>query len=509
MRVRGFWTAAAAAASLSGCAVGADYTAPVVATPTTFLAQTSTGSRREPAIDEVDIRQWWRSLQDKELDSLIDRAMTSNLDLKIALTRVQEAREHVLGTGAELFPRVDVVAGGGGGTGSDNTNGRLPSDFRAGENARNLSKISEASGLDMGWDLDLLGKIKHEVEAEKDDAEALEHARDFVYVTVVANVARAYVDLRALQRELAVLGENIDAARTARGLAQSRLDQGLTDALDVALARRQLATLEAERGPLIGRIETSRNAIATLLGRFPESMTRELSRSDGIPRLPARIPIGLPSQLLRRRPDIAEIERRLAAANARVGEAIADLFPDVSITGAFGQQAGPQSSSAKPAFAIWTIGPSMTTPFLDFGELDARIAVADLVTREVLVTYREAILAAVRQVDDAAAVYHTQQERLADLDLALKAAREATGIATERYNRGLTDFLNVLDAERAQFDLEQRYVEAQQVEADALVALFEALGGGWPAHTVLPPIHQPEMAAVAAVKYLSGEPAKP
>lgn len=499
------WAAIAAVATLTGCAVGPDYMAPAVSTPGGFVAEAATGSTGARSGDRVDIRQWWRSLHDKELDSLVDRALQSNLDLEIALTRVQEARARVLGTSADELPVAAITAGGGGGTGSDDTNGRLAPAFRAGENSKGVADIASAGGLVAGWDLDLFGRIKREVEAEIADAEALKHARDWVFVTVASAVARDYLDLRAQQRQFVVLGENIDAARSALRLAQSRFDQGLTGALDVALAQRELGTLEADRGPLVGQIEKSRHAIAVLLGEFPESMTKELSRSGAMPAMPARIPIGLPTDLLRRRPDLAQIERQLAAANARVGSAIAQLFPSVSISGAFGQQQGTRASSlVTPVSMIWTLGPAVSMPFLDFGALDAEIEVADYKTHEILVTYRQAILTAVRQVDDAVSSFRAQQQRLADLDRALSAAREATRIATERYDRGLTDFLNVLDAERQQFALEERYVAARRIEAEALVALFEAIGGGWPANATLPPIRRPDAAAVAAVKYITG-----
>ena len=496
--------ALALAASLGGCAVGPDYQPPAVLTPGGFVAEAAVGSSRVYGAGGVDIRQWWRSLRDPELNSLVDRALASNFDLEIALDRVQEARARVFGTASEALPVVDAVAGGGGGTGSDETNGRLPSEFRAGENSKGLNYIAGAGGAVGNWDLDLFGRIKREVEADQDNAEALMHARDWVYVTVASDVARVYLDMRAEQRLLVVLGENIEAARKAQGLAQSVLDQGLGDELDVDLAKRQLATLESDRGPLIGQIENSKHAIAVLMGQFPEAMTRELAHGGAMPVLPARIPVGLPVDLIRRRPDLAQIERQLAAANALLGAAIADLFPSVSLTGGFGEQGGPRTSvSLSPASVIWTLGPSFSAPVLDFGGLDAAIEVADFRTHEILMIYRQAILNAVRQVDDAVASSHAQQQRLADLDRALTAAREATRIATERYNRGLTDFLNVLDAERQQYDLEQRHVAARQVEAEALVALFEALGGGWPENAALPPIRRPEQASLAAVRYLT------
>jgi NodT family efflux transporter outer membrane factor (OMF) lipoprotein len=504
MKLLKSWTALAGATALTGCAVGPNYHPPTAVTPSAYVAEAVAGSPRASGPTGVDLRQWWRSLHDRELDSLVDRAIQSNLDLEIALTRIQEARVRIIGTSAEALPQIDAVAGGGGGTGSDNTNGRVPSEFRAAENPKGLSNTVAAEGLNGFWDLDLFGRVKREVEAEVADAEALQEAREWIAMTVAADVARAYLDMRAQQRQLVVLGENIDAARTAQKLAQSRLDQGLTNELDVNLAQRQTATLEADRGPLVAQIEASRHAIAVLLGQFPESLAKELARPGTIPASPPRIPVGVPVDLLRRRPDIQEIERQLAAANARVGSAIAELFPDVVLTGAAGGQQGPRASAAiTPAAAIWSLGPSVTMPFLDFGALDAQIEIADLRTHEILIAYRQAILKAVQQVDDAAVAYHQQQLRLADLDRALTAAREATRIATERYDRGLTDFLNVLDAERQQFDLEELHVAARQAEAEALIALFKAIGGGWPLDYTIPEVRHPDPAAIAVIKYLT------
>jgi NodT family efflux transporter outer membrane factor (OMF) lipoprotein len=322
-------------------------------------------------------------------------------------------------------------------------------------------------------------------------------------VTVAADVAQYYLDMRAQQRQLVVLGQNITAARGNLDLAQGRLDRGLTNAVDVRLAQRELATLQADVAPLSALIDASRHAIAVLLGRFPEDLAQELSQSGAIPSLPAKMSVGQPGDLLRRRPDIREAERRLAAANARIGVVTADLFPTVVLTGAGGAQGGPRSSSAVPVTWIGSIGPSFYMPLLDFGALDAQIEIADLQTHEALVAYKQTILVAVRQVDDAGTSYRAQLERLKSLDSALVAARDATELATQRYDRGLTDFLNVLDAERQQFDLEARHVATRQRAAENLVALYKALGGGWSLDEPIPPIRKPLPAGIAAMRVLT------
>jgi NodT family efflux transporter outer membrane factor (OMF) lipoprotein len=488
--------------ALASCAVGPDYQVPSALLPSQFLSQ---ATEKASPPESPDLTQWWRTLHDRELNSLVARARDSNPDLEIALDRLQEARMLIAIAISDALPFGEGTAGGGVGTGTDETKGRVEGPLRAGNNAQNLRKISETGGFDASWELDLFGKYRRLVEARTADAEALKDARDWLVVTVVADVVRAYLDMRAQQNLLTVLGQNITAARDSLDLAQGRFDRGLTNELDVALAKRQLATLQADLKPLAAQIDASRHAISALLGLFPEDLAKELARPGPVPVLPAKIPVGQPVDLLRRRPDIREAERLLAAANARIGVVTADLFPSVTLSGAGGAQGGPRSSSAIPLTLIGSIGPSLYWPLLDFGALDAQIEIANLQTHEALVAYKRAILTAVRQVDDAVAAYRAEQERLKSLNIALDAARQATQVSTERYDRGLTDFLNVLDAERQEFDLEARQVAARQAAASALVAVYKALGGGWSLNEPLPPIRVPMPAAIAAVKRL-GEP---
>jgi NodT family efflux transporter outer membrane factor (OMF) lipoprotein len=493
----------AVAVALAGCAVGPDYQAPSAFLPDRYLSQARENAAQLTTPESADLTQWWRTLHDGELNSLVARARESNPDLEIALDRLQESRMLIAVAISDALPYGEGSAGGGVGTGTDETKGRVSGPLRAGNNAQNLRKISETGGFDVAWELDLFGRYRRLIEARTADAEALRDAREWLIVTIVADVVRAYLDMRAQQNLLTVLNQNITAARGSLDLAQGRFDRGLTNEMDVALAKRQLATLQADLRPLAAQIDASRHAISALLGLFPEDLAKELAKSGPMPKLPVRIPVGQPFDLLRRRPDIHEAERRLAAANARIGVVTADLFPTVTLSAAGGAQGGPHSSSAIPLTLIGSIGPSLYWPLLDFGALDAQIEIANLQTHEALVAYKQVILAAVRQVDDAVGSYRAELERLKSLDRALDAARQATQIATERYDRGLTDFLNVLDAERQEFDLEARRVAARQAAASALVAVYKALGGGWSLNEPLPPIRTPLPAAIAAVKRLA------
>ena len=481
----------AIATAVASCSVGPDYRTPVLHLPPSFLALAPSGEKSkslEPA--SADLTQWWRSLHElRELNSLEDRALGANLDLEVALNRIQEARAASVVIANQALPVGGVTGGGGVGTGADETRNRVAPSFRSAVNGASFRSVQEAGGFVANWDLDLFGKVRRAYEAQTYDIEALKAAWDWVMVVVTADVARDYLDMRAEQARLAVLKENIAVTQSGQALAQTLFNRGVTSELDVALARRQLATFQAQVAPLEAQIDASRNAIAVLLGTYPEDLAKELAKPGPIPTLPGRIPTGGPVDLLRRRPDIAEAERRVAEATARIGVAVAQLFPDVFLTGAGGGQGGIRSSyTVSAANWIGSIGPGAYWPLLDFGALDAQIEIADLTTREQLAAYKQSILTAVQQVDDATASYRAQQESLRNLDRALTAAHLSTRLATDGYRDGLTDYLNVLDAERQQFDLQEQYVSAQQIEAESLVGLYKALGGGWQPGATIPPL---------------------
>ncbi len=508
MRIRSLACLMTVAGALAGCAVGPEYFTPDAVLPVSFVTPPA-GRDSQSGGASPELWQWWRTLRDPQLNDLVDRAIQNNLDLKIALDRLQQARLQLVVIGAKAVPQVNGSAGGGIGTGTDETKGRAAQALRDADNNQNLRKISEIGGLDAEWEIDIFGKIARRFEAQIYTAEALKEARDWVYVVIAADVARLYFDLRARQERLQILYRDIEAARKVLDLAQTRLDRGLTNELDVLLAKRQVETLQADVEPLKALIAANGYAISVLVGEYPETIARELRRPTGIPRLPARAPVGLPVELLRRRPDIRESERFLAAAVADIGARTADLFPSLVLTAGGGAQGGPRSGSAVPITWIGSVGPFVNAPLLDFGALDAKIEAADFRAHELATVYKQSILVAVEQVDEANAAYRGYRHSLHSLDLAIDAARQATKVATERYDRGLTDFLNVLDAERQQFDLEQQRAEVVRLAGDSFVALYKALGGGWPPDEIIPPIRHPDPAVIAAAKRLAEDPPHP
>jgi NodT family efflux transporter outer membrane factor (OMF) lipoprotein len=267
----------------------------------------------------------------------------------------------------------------------------------------------------------------------------------------------------------------------------------------VTLARRELAQLQAQVAPLVARIDAARYVIAVLIGEFPENLGNELKRAGMLPVLPVRIRAGLPIDLLRRRPDIVEAERQLASATAQIGVATATLFPQVAVTASAGRQTGVSPFLISP---IWSVGPAFAVPILDFGRLDAAVERADYRGRELLFAYKQTVLNAVRDVDIAIDAYAAQQNRLRHLAEALTAARRALTLATERFERGLTDSLNVIDAQRQEYAIEEQYVLAQQSAAAAFVSLQKSLGSGWEDYQIFPPIRRPLPAVAAAFRSL-------
>ncbi len=486
-------------ACLCGCAAGPDYTPFSFRTPASFVASGAENSVKPARWAGADLSQWWRSFRDPELNSLVERAVAANLDLEIALDRLQEARTRVLEWVGASLPSGDISASKSVGTGSDDTRSRVDPVLHAAADTAGYQRITQVAGFAAGWDLDIFGKYRREIEATLNDADAAADDREGVLITVAADVARAYLDLRAFQARLVVARESVDEAERNLNLVQTRAQEGITNDLDVALAQRQLSTFEAAIPPLEGNIDAAKYVIAVLLGRYPEDMTAELSRARPIPAFPARVAVGTPLALLQRRPDVQEAERQVAAATARIGVATADLYPDLSVSGAFGAQGGTVAKGGAPLTYIAAAGPSLMWPELDFGTLDAQVDIADLQTKEQLARYKRTVLQAVEQVDEAVASFRAQEGGLRDLDRAIVAAKQAVTIATERYERGLTDFLNVLDAQRQLFALQAQYVEAQQDAAEQLVRLYKALGGGWQPYQAVPPIRRPEPAIAAAV----------
>ena len=500
---RGFLLPLVAGATLAACAVGPNYRTPQLSLPEHFAATPVADTGAVAPAPPIELATWWHALNDPELDSLIERAVRANPDVQIALERVQAARTVAYGSFSSVLPQGGASAGGGRGTGSDLGRGRASQQLVSAENGAGLSQVNLLAGFDAAWQLDLFGKYRREIEAARADAQAAAAARNVVLVAVIADVARAYVDLRGLQMRSAVLHSALELLQQSLQIETERYQRGITNELDVTLATREYDSLQAQVVRLDAQVSAAEYAIATLLGRYPQELLQELAPQQALPIVPPAVAAGLPVDLLRRRPDVQVAERELAAATARIGVAAGSLFPSIAFTASIGlQHQGWGSTPPSLSQHIWSAGPAAAWPLLDFGALDAQLQVANLETRALLVNYKKVIQTAVQQVDTLLSAYAAEQQSLASLGEALVASRRAVTLANERYNRGLTDFLNVVDAERQAYTIEDQYAQAQATACEEFVALYQSLGGGWQNYQDLPPITTPLPAVAAAFREL-------
>jgi NodT family efflux transporter outer membrane factor (OMF) lipoprotein len=490
-------------ASLVGCAVGPNYHTPDEHPPADFAAVkgnvsiTAKPTSQAPQAPAVDFATWWSALNDPELDSLVSRAVAANPDALIALDRLQAARVYERGLVGAVLPDLEASGAAARGTGTDLARGRAAQPLVSADNTSGLKHINELGGFDSVWEIDVFGKYRREIEAARADAQADLAARNAVLVSVIADVARAYVDMRGLQARAAILHNAAQTLQESLRIVRIRYDRGITNELDVTLATRELATLQAQLAPVEAEVSATQYTIATLLGLYPEDLVKELTPPAMVPSVPAVVQAGLPLDLLRRRPDIAQSERELAGATARIGVATGDLFPHVAFVAAIGAQRQALGTTPVIGQHIWSAGPAVAWSLLDFGALDAQVEVARLQTRAQLVNYKRTIQNAVKEVDTTWDDYAAYQDRLARLGEALVASQRAVTLANERYTRGLTDFLNVVDAERQEYDIEEQYSDAQVAVAEQFIGLYRALGGGWEKYQSLPPVHVPQPAIVA------------
>ena len=490
-------------AALCGCTVGPDYYLSDVAVPVSYGSGWKAVVTQE-TVPQPEILRWWHTLHDRELDRLVERAVECNPDIEIALTRVQAFRTQEIVVIGNALPQVGGSATYAAGTGTDLTKGRVSQSIRAGDSTAGFQNITRMGGFDLGWELDIFGKYRRELEAVQDDAQAMSELRNAVIITVIADVAGSYTEIRGLQLRLKIVREAVEAAKKNVTFTQTRFERGLTNELDVTLAKRELATVQAALPELQAAISAAESRLSLLLGVYSPDLIPELRAPASLPHVPSRLRAGAPADLLRRRPDIRRAERALAAATARIGVATANLFPSVVFTAGYGFQGG-NATGKTIGNPIWSAGPGGYWPLLDFGRLDALIDVQELQAHELFVTYKKTILAAVEEVDEAIKQYKAQQQRLRELSDALEQAKRAVALATERYERGLTDFLNVLDAERQEFTIEDQNAIAQEAVVIQYIALYKALGGGWELYDELPPLKEAQPALLASIRRLTND----
>jgi len=335
------------------------------------------------------------------------------------------------------------------------------------------------AGFDATWELDIFGGVRRSIEAADADIAASEESRRDVLVTLLSEVALNYTQLRGSQRRLAIAYENIAAQQDTVELSQTRYNAGFTNELDVSQAQAQLATTQSQVPLLETSIRQAIYQLSVLLGQPPDALVAELEQEAPIPATPPDVPVGLPSELLRRRPDIRTAERQLAAATARIGEAMADLFPKFSLTGSFGTQTRDIRHFLDAKSLFWSIGPAVSWPIFDAGAIRANIRVQNARQEEALATYEKTVLTAFQDVENSLVAYLNEQVRHRALAEAVAANQRSTDLSNELYGRGLAAFLNVLVSEQALYASQDQLVQSETTAVTNLISLYKALGGGW------------------------------
>jgi outer membrane protein, multidrug efflux system len=464
---------------LAGCTVGPNYQRPATPVPPDYAE----AAAQAATLDDADLASWWHGFGDPELDRLVNRAIAQNLDIKNAAARIREARAREAVAGAAASPQVDAQAsasrqrisenaipvppgaGGGGGGGTFGLPGSEFSTFRV--------------GFDASWEIDLFGRTRRSVEAARARTGAAVWNRRDVQVSVAAEVANAYLTLRTLQQRIATAEAEVARQQRSLRLVGARVRGGLVTGQDLAQQQSQLATAQSAIPPLKAQADAQIHALGVLTGEVPEALIAELVPAAALPLAPV-VPAGLPSDLLRRRPDIRAAERNLHAATADIGVATAELYPRFSLSAAPALVSTALASLLQWGSRSYSAGASLDWPIFNGGRTRSNIAVANAQQEQALIAYRKTILTALQDVEDALSNVDNDRRQVASLDTAHKTAARAEGIARSRYRGGLVTYSDVLQAQASRISLENQLIQARGSLARDTVALFKALGGGWP-----------------------------
>jgi multidrug efflux system outer membrane protein len=462
----------AAAASVvgmlvAGCKAGPNYHPPKTEVSASYV----NGAQTNTETGQIAIA-WWHGFNDQELDRLVERALTANHDLRIATARVREARAL---RGFEMSGAFPVVTANAGYTQSLTSKDSTPIPLTKEQRELHLYN----AGFDATWELDLFGHVRRSVEAASAEVTASEADRQDVMISLIAEVARNYCELRGAQLELDVARRNVEVQRETMEVTEAKLKVGRGTDLDLTRALAQLNATLAGIPPLEGAVKHSIYRLGVLTGSQPTALEGELAQAAPIPELPALVNIGNPADLLRRRPDIRAAERRLASATALIGVATADLFPRVFFNGSLGVAAHNISGLNEGDAKNYSFGPQITWAALDLGHVSARIRAANAQADALLAGYEKTVLTALEETENALVDFGREQARREYLRLSVRSATEATRLAKQRYEAGVSDFLQVLDTQRTQLAVEADLAQSEARTATSLVAIYKALGGGW------------------------------
>lgn len=475
------------ALAVSGCTLGPDFLAPKADAPASWSNAEVGGTDKSVAVATQPSIQWWRSFKDPELASLIERANQSNLDLREAAVRITESRLQERITAASALPTLSGNASYENTRFSDKTaQGSL---FNSLGSIKALPGVTIPSlpnpydqfqvGFDASWEPDLFGGVRRSEEAAHATTEASIETRRDALVSLEAEVARDYIDLRGAQAKLAITNDNLKTHNETLTLTRERQRARLGNDLDVANSAAQVSATQSQLPLLKREIATDINQLSLLLAREPGALNGELETPQTVPPVPPLVPVGLPGDLARRRPDIREAEARLHAATARVGVAVADLYPSIQFDAPAGLQSESLPKLASWQAAFYSIGPTVNIPIFQGGRLRATVKLQEADEKEAAIDYAKTVLNAIHETENALIAYSTEQQHRTDLATALAQNRLALKLAQERYRDGVTSFLDVLDAQRTLLSTELSLADSTAAVSTDLVAIYKALGGGW------------------------------
>jgi multidrug efflux system outer membrane protein len=467
---------------LAACAVGPDYQSPDLHysdqwnaqspqdTQTAFIypgsGQTASGDQKNTATDLIQT-DWWRIFNDPQLEKYIDLAILENHDLRAARARVDQARGLRQEIEALFYPQVDAAASGLR-QGTSRTTGSAGS-----------RRTIYSAGLDASWEIDLFGGIQRENQAEQARLELAMEERRAVLLSVLAETARSYYAIRGIQKRIAIIHANIELQRNTFELIENLFQMGEATEFDLSRAKGQLELTQARLPDLDADLKTAIFQLSVLIGQPPEALLSELLAAKPLPAPPDMVPLGLRSEILRRRPDIRQAERELAAATADIGVAVADLYPSFSLTGNIGRSASVFSDLFDSASNVFSIGPILRWPIFQGGAIRANIKVQEAEAQEAAIRYEQAVLNSLADVESALTRYAQKLLTRDSLRNAMISSERSTELARVLFNSGEENFLSVLDAERELTSVKDELVISETDTILNLIALYTALGGGW------------------------------
>jgi len=450
----------------AGCAVvGPDYVKPDTPMPDAWHTPAKNNLAGEH-IDKKALADWWTILDDPVLTNLVESAVAGNLDLKEARARVREARARRGITESGRFPTIDA-----GGSAKLNRSSE--------ETGSGSERKLYAAGFDAAWELDVFGGKKRAVEAAGAELQASQEDLRDVIVSLLAEVALNYVELRSFQTRLSFAEANLDALKETYNITRWRRQAGLTTQLDVEQAKYSLEQTRAQIPALQTGLEQAKNRLAILIGQHPGSLRNALAERKAIPVTPLEVAVGVPADILRQRPDVRRAERQLAAQTAQIGVATADLYPRFSLLGSIGLEALSPGNLFLTSSRTHGIGATVAWPLFDAGAIRSNIEVQTALQEQALIRYEAAVLTALEDVENALVAYAKEQRRRQSLTEATEAARRAVDLAKKQYTSGLIEFNNVLVAQRSLLSLEDQLAVSKGEVTSDLIALYKSLGGGW------------------------------